>query len=100
MGKGSASERQWYGILGNATLAILPIKNQAHIADPLPIASRYGEGLKGYRHSLRSKQKIRGMACVATWSFGLEAVETATRGIKAGNNCIDILENAINGMKF
>ena len=37
------------------------------------------------------------MACVATWSFGLEAVITAAGDIKAGKDCADVLENSING---
>ena len=37
------------------------------------------------------------MACIATWSFGLKAVEVAAESIKAGEDCVDILENAING---
>ena len=38
------------------------------------------------------------MACVATWSFGLAAVKAATEGIKAGKDCVDVLEQAINGI--
>ena len=38
------------------------------------------------------------MACVATWSFGLEAVEVAAKLIGEGKNCVDVVENAINGM--
>lgn len=37
------------------------------------------------------------MACVATWSFGLAAVEAAAQDIKAGKDCIDVLEKAVNG---
>ena len=37
------------------------------------------------------------MACVATWSFGLQAVEVASKCIKYGKSCIDAIESAING---
>ena len=37
------------------------------------------------------------MACVATWSFGLQAVLRAQTSIEEGRNCVDVLENAING---
>ena len=40
------------------------------------------------------------MACVATWSFGVEAVERASLQLKAGDCCVDALEKAINGMMF
>ena len=38
------------------------------------------------------------MACVATWSFGLEAVSSAEVSIKEGKSCLDALEKAVNGM--
>ncbi len=37
------------------------------------------------------------MACVATWSFGLEAVEIAAKHVEEGKSCIDAIESAING---
>ena len=37
------------------------------------------------------------MACVATWSFGLQAVLRASTSIEEGKNCVDVLERAING---
>lgn len=46
--------------------------------------------------SLASSHKI--MACVATWSFGLQAVLRAQASIEDGKNCVDVLESAINGI--
>ena len=40
------------------------------------------------------------MACVATWSFGLQAVLRAQASIEDGKNCVDVLESAINGIIF
>ena len=40
------------------------------------------------------------MACVATWSFGLQAVTTAGAFIEEGWNCVDVLERAISGNKI
>ena len=37
------------------------------------------------------------MACIATWAFGLVAVETAARSIEGGSDCVDAVEAAING---
>lgn len=37
------------------------------------------------------------MACVATWSFGLDAVKVASGSIAAGEDCVEVLEKAING---
>lgn len=37
------------------------------------------------------------MACVATWAFGLIAVETAARTLEAGADCVDAVEAAVNG---
>ena len=39
------------------------------------------------------------MACVATWSFGLDAVKVAAEEIKEGKDCVDALERAVNGKK-
>lgn len=38
------------------------------------------------------------MACIATWSFGLQAVCKAQSLIEAGGDCVDVLEEAINGI--
>ena len=38
------------------------------------------------------------MACVATWSFGLQAVSSAEVSITEGKSCLDVLEKAVNGM--
>ena len=37
------------------------------------------------------------MACIATWSFGVEAVQSAAVEIKQGKNCVDVVERAVNG---
>lgn len=39
------------------------------------------------------------MACVATWSFGLDAVRVAAEGILAGGDCVNMLEKAVNGTR-
>ena len=36
------------------------------------------------------------MSCIATWSFGLEAVRVAGQLIDKGTNCIEAVERAIN----
>ncbi len=36
-------------------------------------------------------------ACVATWSFGVEAVERASLDLKDEGHCVDALEKAVNG---
>lgn len=38
-----------------------------------------------------------GMACIATWSFGAEAVLTASKEIEGESNCVDAVEKSING---
>ena len=43
---------------------------------------------------------LRDMACIATWAFGLVAVETAARSIEGGSDCVDAVEAAINGTKL
>lgn len=35
--------------------------------------------------------------CVATWSFGKQAVDVASRVLSAGGNCVDSLERGVNG---
>ena len=36
------------------------------------------------------------MSCIATWSFGLEAVRVAGQLIDKGTNCVEAVEKAIN----
>ena len=36
------------------------------------------------------------MSCIATWSFGLEAVRVAGPLINKGTNCIEAVERAVN----
>ena len=37
------------------------------------------------------------MACIATWSFGAEAVLTTSKEIEGESNCVDAVEKSING---
>ncbi len=37
------------------------------------------------------------MACVATWTFSLQAVQIAADELTGGASCIDALEKGING---
>ena len=41
-------------------------------------------------------QSSKVMACIATWSFGLDAVDVAAQSIAEGEDCVDVLEKAIN----
>ena len=36
------------------------------------------------------------MACIATWTFGLGAVEVASKSIERGSDCVEAVETAIN----
>ena len=36
-------------------------------------------------------------ACIATWSFGLQAVQTAARLLEEGADCVDATEAAVRG---
>ena len=36
------------------------------------------------------------MACIATWTFGLGAVEVASKCIERGSDCVEAVETAIN----
>ena len=40
------------------------------------------------------------MACVATWTFGIEAVEEAARMVERGESCVDAVEKGVNGIIF
>ena len=37
------------------------------------------------------------MACIATWSFGIQAVEVASAVVERGDNCVDAVEKGVNG---
>ena len=37
------------------------------------------------------------MACIATWSFGVEAVLAAAKEIEREGNCLDAVEKSVNG---
>lgn len=37
------------------------------------------------------------MACIATWSFGLQAVEGAAVELEGGVDCVEALEKGVNG---
>ena len=37
------------------------------------------------------------MACIATWSFGVEAVLAAAKEIEREQNCLDAVERSVNG---
>ena len=37
------------------------------------------------------------MACVATWSFGVEAVLAAAKELEREENCLDTVEKSVNG---
>ena len=36
-------------------------------------------------------------ACIATWSFGLQAVQTASRLLEERGDCVDAIETAVSG---
>ena len=56
------------------------------------------EGRLRYKYIHTLFISLRKMAtCVATWSFGKQAVEVASRVLSAGGNCIDSLERGVNG---